>query len=263
MNIIVTYRTKCPTLIGLNKEEEIIRDYLDGLPMLQLEHKYNVHRAALKRILTRNGVELKTRKEIRNSDHYALNFKKRKYKVCVPEIQKDIVEMYLKQNSPEIIAKKYHVTPKVIRHHLKKSGIKMRTAAESAQQNITKLRKMRKPTFAFRDFEHNGVIYNNIQGWEHFGIKYTAQNLCTSNEEIIAGRVDAIPLINYNFNSKKRTYFPDIYIPHLNFLIEVKSTYTFRAHKELNLAKQQAAKNAGYKHQIIIFNHRGDVLQII
>lgn len=263
MSITITYRTKCPALVGLNKEEEIISDYQGGLPMLQLEHKYNVHRAALKRILVRNGVSLKTRKEIRNSDHYIASFKQRKYKVCAPEIQEDIVNMYLNHDSPEIIADKYNVTPRVIRLHLKKNGVKMRTSTESAQQEITKIRKMRKPTFPFRSFEYKGIEYNRIQGWEHFGIMYAANTLCESGETIIAGRIEDIPRINYVYNGKNRTYFPDIYIPHLNLLLEVKSIYTYRAHKELNTAKQQAAKQLGYNHQIIIFNHRGEVMQII
>lgn len=263
MNTTVVYRTKCPSLVGLNKEEEIINDYQEGLPMLQLEYKYNVHRAALKRILIRNGVKLKTRKEIRNSEHYTTNFKQRKYKVCTPEIQEDIVKMYLNHDSPEIIAKKYNVTPRVIRLHLRKNGVTMRTSAESAQQEITKKRKMRKPTYAFRTIEYKGKTYNNIQGWEHFGIKYAVDNFCKNGECIIAGRVDEIPCIGYIFNNKRRTYFPDIYVPHLNLLLEVKSIYTYRSHRELNLAKQAAAKQVGYGHQIMIFNHNGEVVQII
>lgn len=231
--------------------------------MLQLEHMYKIRRSALRRILILNGVRLKTRKELRNSDNYLAGFKTRKYKVCTDEIQQDIVKMYLAFDSPEMIAEKYSVTPRVIRLHLRKHGVKMRTAAESAGSEQTILRKMCRPTYPMKDFEYRGIIFKNIQGWEDLGIKYAAEHLHINITDIIAGRSDRIPRIKYYFNNKHRYYLPDIYIPSINLLIEVKSTFTYRANIPKNLAKQAASKAAGYDHKIIIFNQSKSIHQII
>ena len=285
MEVKVIYRTKCPTLAGLNKEEEIIADYQNGLPMLQLEHKYNVHRQALKRILLRNGVVLKTRKEIRNSEHYVSAFNKREYKICAPEIQEDIVKMYLNHDSPEIIAKKYNVTPKAVRKHLKKYNIHIRSASESAQNEKAKARKeqtcierygVRNPlqdadihsrmldsALRYKTCVVNNIEFKNVQGYEPHALKYLVESLHIKATDIIAGRINELPSISYIFKNRTHVYFPDIYIPCSNLLIEVKSEYTFNADREKNLAKQAAAKQLGYNHQILIFDQFGKLLSTI
>lgn len=59
-------------------------------------------------------------------------------------------------------------------------------------------------------------------------------------------------------------YFPDIYVPKDNLLLEIKSRYIFERIIEKNLAKQQASKDAGFDHKILIFSNDGkNIDQII
>jgi hypothetical protein len=72
-----------------------------------------------------------------------------------------------------------------------------------------------------------------------------------SEDEIITGPGN-VPHIAYVYNGKTCRYYPDIYIPKLNQLIEVKSEYTWNKYKERNLAKIQACKDAGYDIKVEI-----------
>ena len=70
-------------------------------------------------------------------------------------------------------------------------------------------------------------------------------------DDIITGPGN-VPRIPYTFNGCQHVYYPDIYIPKFNQLIEVKSKYTWKKYKEKNLAKRQACKDAGFTINIAI-----------
>jgi hypothetical protein len=72
-----------------------------------------------------------------------------------------------------------------------------------------------------------------------------------AEDEIITGPGN-VPHITYKHNDKLHRYYPDIYIPKLNQLIEVKSKYTWEKYKDINLAKIQACKDAGYDTKVEI-----------
>lgn len=61
-----------------------------------------------------------------------------------------------------------------------------------------------------------------------------------------------VPVISYEFEGKTRQYFPDIYIKSQNWIIEVKSLYTFNLCREQNLKKRVATKNSGYSFSFAI-----------
>jgi hypothetical protein len=58
-------------------------------------------------------------------------------------------------------------------------------------------------------------------------------------EDIFTG--DDCPIVYYNFNGERKRYFPDIFIPSKNILIEVKSTFTLNTQLVKNMAKFEAA----------------------
>ena len=72
-----------------------------------------------------------------------------------------------------------------------------------------------------------------------------------SENDIITGPGN-VPHITYSFKGKTYRYYPDIYIPKYNQLIEVKSLYTWNKYKQKNLAKRAASKAAGYNYTIAI-----------
>lgn len=71
-----------------------------------------------------------------------------------------------------------------------------------------------------------------------------------SEDEIITGPGN-VPHIKYTFEGKEHRYYPDIYIPKFNKIIEVKSLWTWKRYKEKNLAKRQACIDAGFNVNII------------
>jgi hypothetical protein len=88
------------------------------------------------------------------------------------------------------------------------------------------------------------------QGYEDRVIYDLLKSGLTENE-IITGPGN-VPHIIYMFEGKECRYYPDIYIPKYNQLIEVKSKYTWKKYKEKNLAKRKASIIAGFVYNLVI-----------
>jgi hypothetical protein len=71
-----------------------------------------------------------------------------------------------------------------------------------------------------------------------------------TEDDIITGQGN-VPHIPYFFNGNNHRYYPDIYIPKLNLIIEVKSKYTWAKYKEKNMAKLEATKKMGYNVNVV------------
>jgi len=72
------------------------------------------------------------------------------------------------------------------------------------------------------------------------------------SEEDVLWRKRDVPHIWYFLGGKKHRYFPDFFIPKLNWIIEAKSPWTFELDKEENLAKQAACLAAGYRFDFML-----------
>lgn len=70
-------------------------------------------------------------------------------------------------------------------------------------------------------------------------------------DELLTGPGN-VPHIRYEFEGKSHRYYPDIYLPNYNKVIEVKSEYTWNKYKARNEAKVEATKAAGYEIEVII-----------
>ena len=85
----------------------------------------------------------------------------------------------------------------------------------------------------------------SLQGYEPCVLDYLIER-GLAKHEIKVGKSN-IPVIEYfNPKGKKCLYFPDFYLPKSNLIIEVKSTYTYQQHKEINLLKAEATLQTGY-----------------
>ena len=76
------------------------------------------------------------------------------------------------------------------------------------------------------------------------------------NEEDLLLGFETMPLIMYEHNNRAHRYFPDIFIPSQNKIVEVKSEYTYKAACEITHA-------AGLRAEIWIFSPKGDILRVI
>jgi hypothetical protein len=74
--------------------------------------------------------------------------------------------------------------------------------------------------------------------------------------QVFVGEDENIPVIPYmKIDGKTHTYYPNIYIPSLNMLIEVKSSYQYEQEKDTVIAKAEASSKL-YDFQIVIYKNR-------
>lgn len=101
-----------------------------------------------------------------------------------------------------------------------------------------------------------------IQGYE----KYALRDLLSEGydeTQICIGDRTTIPTIIYEYQSIRTYYYPDIYIPNENKIIEIKSTYTYRKDIGKNVAKFDECLRQGYDVEFWIYNTKGEIDSII
>ena len=72
-------------------------------------------------------------------------------------------------------------------------------------------------------------------------------------EDIVVEKIKPVPYFDPT-TSKSRRYYPDIYIPKDNLLIEVKSTYWLNHKYEKNKAKFMASASEGFTLHLYVFD---------
>jgi len=140
----------------------------------------------------------------------------------------------------------------------KKNNI-IKYGVEYPMQNIEIQIKSQKNAKKFKEYIMPSGNMRKVQGYEPFALDiliqiYTEEQLKTNRKEV--------PRIKYIVNEKDKYYFPDIYIPDENKIIEVKSMWTFNLHKEIVNLKKEACISQGYIYEIWCFNHKGEKIDI-
>ena len=164
----------------------------------------------------------------------------------------------IKKKGRETCLKKYGVEyslqNKDVQQKSKKTCLK-KYGVENPQQNIEVLVKQQQNAKKYKQYTMPSGEVRNIQGYEHFAIK----DLLTqyTEDEIKTNRID-IPRIEYYANDKKRYYFPDIFIPKENKIIEVKSDWTYRSKINYTHEKAVATKSEGYNYEIWVYTYKGE-----
>lgn len=97
------------------------------------------------------------------------------------------------------------------------------------------------------------------QGNEHFCLDDLLFNYEIDEDDLINGYKN-MPNISYIFDHERHHYHPDIFIPSKNLLIEVKSDYTFKLNREINIKKLEACIDLGYDIQIWIYDKKGKLI---
>ncbi len=106
-----------------------------------------------------------------------------------------------------------------------------------------------KNSYSKKDYVFPSGRTEKIMGYENVALDYLLYRGRIPNkkkrgipshflkEEDIIVNINTIPTIVYKYDGVEKTYYPDIYIPRLNTLIEVKSTYTWNKDIHKNFAK--------------------------
>lgn len=100
----------------------------------------------------------------------------------------------------------------------------------------------------------------HVQGYEPQALDWI-RGKGVKPSQIHCGRGADVPTIRYSYEGVRGLkYFPDIWIPHLNRLVEVKSDYTLSFDLKRNLAKRDAAIRAGYDFLFVVMDKNGNRL---
>jgi hypothetical protein len=136
---------------------------------------------------------------------------------------------------------------KVKTTNIEKYGVEYPMQTTELQEKSSKISKR------FKNYILPSKQVIRVQGYEPFALNELLQSLHES--QIKTSRKD-VPRIEYSTNEIKRFYFPDIFIPCTNTIIEVKSTWTFSCKKDNIYAKAKSCISHGYNYEIWIYDNR-------
>lgn len=117
-------------------------------------------------------------------------------------------------------------------------------------------------SFEKKDYTLPSGTVIKLQGYENYAMDILLKDYAYDEENVKTARED-IPVITYQYKGKICKFYPDIYLPLKNKIIEVKSTYTHLAFEEKNKRKLEAAAKQGYKIEYWVFNRQGELEQLI
>lgn len=192
-----------------------------------------------------------------------VNIRQKKIATCFKNhgteypIQSAELKTKMKQTMIGNIGVEFSQQSPIVREKTKQT-CKKRYGVENPSQSAIIRNATIKSSFVAKIYTFPSGKLIQVQGYEPQALDLLLEQY--NEEDIIAGDATKIPVISYSFKSKHRKYFPDIYIPSDDMLIEVKSDYTYEKDLEKNLAKQQACLDAGYNFKFIIMNNKGDII---
>jgi len=95
------------------------------------------------------------------------------------------------------------------------------------------------------------------QGYENMAIDYLLNSGVSEENILIEKKLQ--PKIFYLYNGKSSRYYMDLYIKNVNKIIEVKSEWTYKIHKDRNEEKKAEAIRQGYDFEFWIFNNKREL----
>jgi hypothetical protein len=139
-----------------------------------------------------------------------------------------------------------------------------RFGVENASQNVVVHQKKMRSGYMMKEFIFPSGRVDMVQGYEPWAL---TELLKTYDEDDIITNNLYIPRIKYvGLDEKNHYYFPDIYIPKNNLIIEVKSLYTYSSRVSwlhTNLAKQKYTLLAGYNFNFMIYQKSNEYKELI
>lgn len=181
------------------------------------------------------------------------------YPAKLLEIRRKAINTCLKKYGVEYVGQCEQIKEKIRQTCLRRYGVDNPFKCLEIRKKILRSSFKRKPY----TFPSGKVVY--VQGYEPFCLDMLLKMNYTDSH-IICGDISSdeginIPIIDYiREDGKSASYFPDIYIPVMNIIIEVKSQYTYDKEKERNILKMKATANSGYNIYLYIFDKIGTLI---
>ena len=222
-------------------------------------HKNNMHgvetRAKTKqKWIEKYGVEVPTQAEEIKAKVRATNQRRRG--VDWPAQDKLVWEKY-----EATMLERYGVNNGFKHENIKKTMLE-RYGVEHCMQNPEIFRKTLRGLKSTKQGTFPSGQTYTYQGYENVAVQKLLEFV--NEDEMLVGDPTKLPVIEYLNPVKEKNcrYFPDIWIPHLNLIVEVKSTWTMKRQMQENMAKHNAALRLGFKHEIWICS-KDQVLEIL
>lgn len=170
-----------------------------------------------------------------------------------PEIQEKIKSTVLSRYGVKSTNSLPEVKEKKKQTWLKKYGVEHPTQCKEIQDKIDKNSKR------LKEYKMPSGDIRKVQGFEPFALDILVKSY--DETQIKTSKAD-VPRIPYTIDNKSHYYYPDIYIPHENRLIEVKSPWTYKCKKDnVNLKKTKCIE-LGYNYEIWIFDVKGNRIDL-
>ena len=147
----------------------------------------------------------------------------------------------------------YTFQNKEIKDKIKATNIH-KYGVENPQQSQELQEKTQKNAKKYKEYKFPSGQVRKVQGYEPFAFN---ELLKTYTEDQIKSERKDIPRILYKVGDISKYYFPDIFIPAENKIIEVKSTWTYSCKIDNIKEKAAATKLLGYNYEIWIFDKKG------
>jgi hypothetical protein len=165
-------------------------------------------------------------------------------------LQSEIVKNKSKETCLEKYGVEYSIKSSIVKDKIKETMIE-RYGVEYPMQNIHSFTKGTETAKSTKKYTLPSGKQVNIQGYENFALDILLQEF--TEDEILNSRTD-MPVITYKQKNINRRYFPDIYIPKINKIIEVKSTWTYKKFLIKNILKAIYTRKLGYDYEVWIFD---------
>ena len=167
--------------------------------------------------------------------------------------QDPVVKEKTKKTNMERRGVEYSFQDPLVQEKAKATNL-IRYGTENPMQNQGIQSKSQKSAYKLKLYTLPSGTQIKLQGYEPWALDELLKTY--KEDQIITDRAK-VPRIEYKHNDKTHYYFPDIYIPDANLIIEVKSTWTHKCKLDITLAKADATKALGYSFDLWIFDAKG------
>ncbi len=162
-----------------------------------------------------------------------------------------------KETSIELFRQEWYAQTKECQQKIKETCIEKYNASHP-MQDPTIHEKSHKNAHSLKKYEFPSGRTVNVQGYEPFALNDLLE-IYNENDIIIGAKY--MPEIWYNGDDGKyHKYFPDIYIPKDNLLIEVKSTFTLNKHRQKVINTRKTCLYLGFRFQLRLYDEKGNRL---
>ncbi len=141
----------------------------------------------------------------------------------------------------------------LIKNKSKQTNIE-KYGVEYPNQNADIMEKTQKNAKKYKEYTFPSGTVRKVQGYEPFALNELVK--IYTEEQIKTERSD-VPRIKYEVEGKTKYYFPDIFIPHENKIIEIKSTWTYSSKIDSIKEKAEATREK-YIYEIWVYDSKGN-----